>query len=133
MMVHTIQRAIVPLGISALILGMFTVSLADKPDPPEQQILREALEGKATEKSGDGVLDDVLDIIKKRGSILDGSTLDDRTDETVTASADASLNAMVAEQLLKTSRLLQSIGGQDKMRVDLVKRMRTEAARLLSE
>ncbi len=132
-MVHTIQRAIVPLGISALILGMFTVSLADKPDPPEQQILREALEGKETEKSGDGVLDDVLDIIKKRGSILDGSALDDRTDETVTASADASRNAMVAEQLLKTSRLLQSIGGQDKMRVDLVKRMRTEAARLLSE
>ena len=99
-------------------------------------------------ETGDGVLDDVLGIIRQRGSLLEGSSLDptagaDRQNAPPSghrATAGPTRNAYVAEQLLKASRLLESVtAGEDAGlaaeadRAALVKRMRAEAVKLLSE
>ena len=71
------------MGLAAALclwLCLWQNSLADKPATEAQDRIRQALEGRRDpDASGDGVLDDVLDLIDQRGSILDGSALDDRT------------------------------------------------------
>ena len=48
-----------------------------KPIPKAEQKIRDALNGDAALPTGDGMLDDVIDIVRRRGSILDGSVLDE--------------------------------------------------------
>lgn len=102
---------------------------------PAEQKIRDALEGKSHQATGDGVLDDVLGLIKQRRSILKGSSLDPaNSDREATSGPHAESEvAWVAEQMLKAARLLESIGAPDQGRSDLVQRMRDEAGKLLSE
>jgi hypothetical protein len=107
-----------------------------KPSSPAEQKIRDALEGKSSNgETGDGVLDDVLGIIKQRRSILEGSSLDpiDIDSETTEKPGSVSKMALAAEQILKAARLLENVGRPDQDRADLVKRMRAEAVKLLSE
>ena len=118
------------------------IAVAQTPDPPHNRI-RQALEGNLPDKgtgdgTGDGVLDDVIDIIKQRGSVLDGSVLDGSSLDEGSAgqdkqTVDRSDRAAVAEQLLKASRLLERLGEADRSRRLLIKQIRDEAAKLLSE
>ena len=106
----------------------------DRPSTEAQQKIRKALEGESDDtNSGNGVLNDVLDVIKQRGSILAGSSLDDRATPPRHTEDSASRKALVAEQLLKASRLLRSLGDPDKNRSTLIDQMRREAKKLLSE
>jgi hypothetical protein len=89
-------------------------------------------------QTGDMVLDDVLGIIRKRGSVLDGSSLDQPSSESQsTVTSNPSRRAYAAEQLLKSARLLERIDSLDASeqasRVDLIRKIRAEAAKLLSE
>ncbi len=131
--VQTIQRVTLPIVIASLVFGVLTVSLADKPDPPEQQQIRQALDGAETGDSGNGILDDVLDVIKHQGSILDGSVLDDSELVPEPNPALLSKHAIVAEQLLRAARLLESLEKPDRQRETLIQGMRGEARKLLSD
>ena len=100
-----------------------------------EQAIRQALEGEPlTRASGDGVLDDVLEVIRSRGSILDGTTLDPvaSRNDNPTSLSRISARARASEQLLKAARLLESIGHTNPRQAELVGEMRAEAARLLS-
>ncbi len=120
--------------------GAVPVDLPQVATPAEQQI-RNALEGKSNGPTGDGVLDDVLGLIKNQGSILDGSVLDNKTElnsspqTAIDRSADIEIDrrARVAEELLRTARLLIEVGPVDQARAELVASMRREAIRLLTE
>ncbi|TWU47413.1 hypothetical protein Poly51_52130 [Rubripirellula tenax] len=103
--------------------------------------IREALDGNAPAETGDGVLDDVLGVIKSQGSILDGSILDDRTTNTdpgrrltsrTRQSVDVDRRAVAAEQLLRAARLLLAADPTSESGVRLVAQMRREAVKLLS-
>ena len=101
-------------------------------DPLAQRKIREALEGRRLGgSSGNVMLDDILNIIQTEGSILDGSVLDPDQDD-VPQSSDESARALAAERLLRASRTLEQLG-DDHARASLVKQMRSEAARLLTE
>lgn len=94
-----------------------------------------------------GILGDVLEVIRQRGSILDGSVLDPKnenpleTKEQPTQGSDPGVdrrtptlkpsNVRVAESLLRSARLLESIPGGDEDRRALVRKMRIQATRLL--
>ncbi len=107
-----------------------------KPSSPAEQKIRDALEGDSSAgETGDGVLDDVLGIIKQRRSILEGSSLDPIHNDSETKGGPHSVSkmALAAEQMLKAARLLENVGTPDQDRADLVKRMRAEAVKLLSE
>jgi hypothetical protein len=103
---------------------------------PAEQKIRDALDGRSpVGETGDGVLDDVLGIIKQRRSILQGSSLDPINSDSQTTGGRHSVSkmALAAEQVLKAARLLENVGRPDQGRADLVKRMRAEAVKLLSE
>jgi hypothetical protein len=125
-------RVIVAFSIAAFCFGL--LAIADKPDSSPQNRIRQALEGKTPDNSsGDGVLDDVIGVINQQGSILDGSSLDDRPIPDLDRTSSETSRAIAAEQLLKASRLLEKLGRSDKSRRVLVKQMRGEAAKLVSE
>ncbi|MFG0267281.1 MAG: hypothetical protein ACF8AM_19345 [Rhodopirellula sp. JB055] len=86
--------------------------------------IQKALQGDAPAPTGDGMLDDVLSIIEKRGSVLDGSVLDseidplsDPADQRSKASgagkndvgplSGPAASFRLAEQLLATARRLE--------------------------
>ncbi|EMI18910.1 secreted protein [Rhodopirellula maiorica SM1] len=111
-----------------------TAEPSPTPNPIESKI-RSALKG-APEgvNSSDPLLDDVLGIIKSRGSILDGSSLDPALETpAATAGIDRDANARAAESLLRSARLLSEIEPRDSARTELVAKMRHEAWRLLGE
>ena len=121
-------------------LGDPVFSLAELAAEGEQrsaaeQKIRDAIEGNSpTGQTGDGVLDDILGVIKSRPSILDNSSLDPNARSGQTNGPNTiSKKAHTAEQLLKASRLLEGVGPDDENRSDLVHRMRAEAEKLLSE
>ena len=93
-----------------------------------QQALRDDSDVEAT---GDPILDDVLQIIKQQGSVLDGSSLDQPEEDA--APDTESDKALAAERLLKAARCLEDIKPLDETRRHLVKQMRRETVRLLSE
>ena len=94
-----------------------------------------------------GILGDVLEVIRQRGSILDGSVLDPENEITLKASEPTTqerdpgtgplispsmpANVNVAESLLRSARLLESIPGGDEGRRSLIRQMRIQATRLL--
>ena len=120
-------------------LCLWQTSLADKPNGTAEDRIRRALQGEhqanAAEDGAaeDGVLEDVLDVIRQHGSILDGTAFDNRQEVKHTKLSTRSRRAAVAEQLLKSSRLLESLGNPDEDRLKLIERMRGEAVTLLSE
>lgn len=92
-------------------------------DEAEEKI-HKALEGDPLNPTGDGMLDDVLSVIRKRGSVLDGSVLDSQIDplgDAVSGRAAGSESGetaskrlpgpaesfRLAEQLLATARRLE--------------------------
>ena len=130
-MLNRAARIVVLTALAIMFCGL--IAVADKPAPPEQDKIRQALEGKTPDNgSGDGVLDDVLNVIKQRGSVLDGSSLDVTTDA-ITQPADETKKAHVAEQLLKSARMLEAIGDSGRQRSLLIRQIRSEARKLLSE
>ena len=94
--------------------------------------IRKALSGESSGGTGDPVLDDILGVLNKRGSILDGSTLDaaDVTDKNTAGKATERFHA--AELLLRTSRCMEKIGPLDSAQRDLIKQMRGQARHLLN-
>jgi hypothetical protein len=112
-------------------------------DPAESIIRRAFSERGPIQPTGDGVLDDVLEVIRDRGSILDGSSFDPRADpdraprrrhDLVGTSTGRHVDRVrLAELLLKSARLLEQVEPVDETRRELVNRMRLETVRLLSK
>ena len=125
----------IPLATFLVVTTVVVSSAAqDKPSDQAADKIRQALESNAkVEPTGDGVLDDVLKVIKRQGSIIDGSILDDSADPESAVPVKTNQNALVAEQLLKASRMLERLERTSTKRKDLIKRMRAEAANLLTE
>lgn len=105
--------------------------------------IRRALQGQANAATtGDPILDDLLEHLSGRKSVLEGSSLDGVSAEPTSATAVRSSGragaptrsraARAAEQLLKAARILESLGPADASRTKLVTRMRNEAVQLLS-
>ena len=104
--------------------------------------IRDVLQGKTPARTGDGVLEDVLGVIQRQGSVLDGSTLDQPPlrdnplpgiaghGSVPDAQTLADQRARVAEQLLRAARMLQQISKDDSSAA-LVASMRRQAAGLL--
>ncbi len=105
-------------------------------DPEVQRIIRERLEQGNFEETGNPVIDDILQLMKKVGpSVLKDSSLDPAADQhAIKKPANAvSAKARAAECLLKAARNLEKIEPLDKTRRDLVNQMRRESVRLLTE
>ena len=100
-----------------------------------QQSIRKALQGESEIASADEpLLQDVLDLIKRQGSVLDGSILN-KADETTTPAgppADHDAHYRTAEALLKAARMLRSLHSDvDSDRETLIGQMRHQAMCLL--
>jgi hypothetical protein len=108
------------------------------------EIFRDAVEGKIDATgTGNPIVDDMIGVMQTNGVVanrfpkdllsesgesnrgLDVSTID--ADQTVSQRAKA------AEQLLRASRILEKVSGGSPVRVTLIREMRSEAKRLLSE
>lgn len=135
------------------------IPLVPAPAPGSQQeardqaafeAIRAAAQGKASDQVSDPILGDVMQAIARRHRELD-LELDREENEVIgsgyvgPASKDrfgssVSRKARAAEQLLKASRLLESVataghqeGSEALGRANLVNRMRAEAVKLLTE
>ena len=123
-----------------------------------QQLMQEALrsDGRAP-ASGDQVLDDVLRVLRQRGSVLDGSTLDPEHENTppspdgpnesskqpndslgkrfrrIPSPSVAPQRARAAELLLRTARVLENLGPVGENRRKLIQELRREAVRVLTK
>ncbi len=110
-------------------------SSALKQDSHATDQIQKALQGKSVE-TGDGILDDMLDVLQERGSILDGSSLDEGLDRLSPASGVSlspdSNHAHAAESLLKSARLLEKLGKLGSKQQALVVQMRRVAVDLLT-
>ncbi len=120
------------------------VPVAPVPNTEQQQTkIRSALDGGAPVTDGDPVLDDLLQLIRRRGSVLDGTVLDPSSDFDVPthdpnarqASDPRAVEddmAFAAESLLRSARVLSQLGPPDPDRRELITRMRLEAGKLLA-
>lgn len=143
-------------------------------DPPPSngegrvpEAIRDAIRQRGDQReTGDAILDGVLDAIRRRGSVLDGSPLDPRQRDgdplpqpelrplpregsgngfapppgrrrgaatRPRSPIDAEGRFLLAEQLLKTARLLALRPDADPARRQLIDDLRAEAARVLAE
>lgn len=111
-----------------------------KENEAAENAIRSALDGNAAAAPGDDpLLQDVLDIIKDRGSIVDEPIFDlsdsePRFSSEISSAPDSQIpdsRAHAAEALLRAARLLSSLPQNDSERRQLVNAMRTEAARCL--
>lgn len=104
--------------------------------------IRAALDGGTPVTDGDPVLDDLLQLIRRRGSVLDGTVLDpsnefDGPGSSASGAGATDRNtiednkAFAAESLLRSARMLGQLGTPDDARRELMTRMRQEAAKLL--
>ncbi len=120
------------------------VPIAPVPNTEQQHNkIRAALDGGVPVTDGDPVLDDLLQLIRRRGSVLDGTALDPSNDfeasgphaseakstDPITLEDD---KAFAAESLLRSARLLSQLGVPDAARRELITQMRQEAAKLLA-
>ena len=120
--------------------------IADSLKPDAAPKLNGANGNRTANTTGDPILDDVLGIIRRQGSILDGSVLDpaaadDRYDSVLpnsrrsdganseSLSGDSVYD--VAEQLLRVARMLQRLPGRDAERDELAHAMRGQATKLM--
>ncbi len=86
---------------------------------------------------GDMILGDIMEVIRQRGSVLDGSVLDPKIGDPLEPPATGDVAAApavyeVAEDLLRASRLLAALP-PDSQRQQLVRSMRHQATQLLIE
>ena len=103
-------------------------------DPAIESQIKSAIRGGVIPEATDPILEGMLDVLKERGSILDGSVLDRETEPPKTNfSSDVDARARAAELLLRASRILGTINPIDDQRSDLIEKMRAESARLLSQ
>lgn len=128
----------VSLWASVIAQDVFDSSIPiEPPKPADAEVvdtIRKALsDGPEAQHVNDPILDDVLQVINERGSILDGSSLSPKTNTESFPPTEAASKALTAERLLKAARLLERIEPQDHSRRALVKQMRRETVRLLSE
>lgn len=91
----------------------------------------------------DPILNDVLDVIRHRGSVLDGSSLDEEANaDTVPNLSDRAYSPpprgsdrdhryQVAESLLRSARLLQQLGSTDPEQAQLIRSLRQQALTLM--
>ncbi|WP_186774676.1 hypothetical protein [Allorhodopirellula solitaria] len=123
--------------------------------PPEQpgaaDKIEAALQGDSSAPLPQGVLGDVIGIIRQNGSVLDGSSLDPRRETELgghqvqaeqASPAAAAAPFETAEALLRSARLLESYhdrrpevsdaAGKRMPVLTLVRQMRMQAARLLA-
>lgn len=131
-------------------LPPFTDAPLELPSAPGvKKRIEQAIEnGVQNASSGDPVLEGILQTLQSKGSVLDGSSLDTRENWDASPSprvapTPLSLNVVevgsglsdadyeLAEQLLKTARLISEQRHMDTQRRELVQRLRTEAARML--
>lgn len=100
-----------------------------------QRSILEALQGKPTAAPEDEpLLDDVLDLIRRQGSVLDGSMLGaaEETPAAAEPKEDTEAQCRAAEALLRASRLLTALPGEgDPDRHQLAQQMRRQAAKCL--
>lgn len=116
------------------------ISHSDDRETGPFRTLRDAVEGSfSPEGTGDGVLDDMIEVIKQRGSIVDRFPKDPtvvrgaEVPAGVTDGEFAARQVIAAEQLLRAARLLEKVPRLDPQQVALVRQMRSQAGRLLSE
>lgn len=110
--------------------------------------IRKALQGAGGENEQqksvrDPLLDDVLQMLRRQGSLLDGTVLDPKLNETAERAEPAGSGPSArpnrpaafrtAETLLRSARLLEALPGQDAARQQLIQRMRGEASRCLRQ
>ena len=117
---------------------------SSSPIDPAVDRIREALQSGQVDHAP-GLLGDVLDVIREKGSILDGSVLDPRMelgpDDEPTAQAaskarptqNVSETVRTAELLLRSARRLESFGGGDAQCVRLIHQMRVRATSMLAD
>ena len=127
-----------------LIPKLDLVPLAPPPNTDQQyDKIRAALEGGDPVTDGDPVLDDLLQLIRRRRSVLDGTALDPKYDFEASGSPSRDTQAtdpntleddkaFAAESLLRSARLLSQLAAPDPSRRELITRMRQEAAKLLT-
>ena len=146
------SRAAVAIGIVICSLALLSSTLAEPPELPFPDVSPEKLrplqvkESEAIKKgignalqsgqslrSDDPVLDEVLQVIGERGSILDGSSLDEikTTEHVEKPKIGSSKRAIAAESLLKAARKLEKLGSINKTQAALVAQMRRQAVELL--
>ena len=122
-------------------------TLVPKDNPTAKSMIADSLKQDAspaeTQSSGDPILDDVLGIIRRQGSVLDGSVLDPKADEALSdkflpskaagksESFDRDSVYHTAEQLLRVSRMLQRLRSRDRDSDELIRTMRLQAAKML--
>jgi hypothetical protein len=112
--------------------------------------LRRAISGDAeVEPSGDVVLDSIIDQLRSKGSVLQGSVLDPHEPASPQAGAQqlgaqqlgaqqaqppSEQACLVAEQLLRSARMLSQLEDHtsDPARRQLIDQLRHQAARLLT-
>lgn len=109
-------------------------------NPEGLKSFQDAVEGKFLPGgTGNPILDDVLQVLKEKRSVVDGFPEDpllrksdtDRISDEIDATT--SRQAVAAEQMLRAARLLEKVSESDADRLALIKRMRSEARRLLAE
>ncbi len=132
-------RWLVVLAVMA-VMGIFTglsVGVAQSPNETKRQQsieekFRQAIESGNPGQSSDPILNDLLELAGQQ-SLLKNSMLGKELDAMEGASSAQSRHAHAAESLLRAARRLEQIGSRDKTRQQLVKQMRSEAVKLLTE
>lgn len=121
-----------------------TIPVSPVPNPDQQQKkVQIALESDVLVTDSDPLFDDLLQLIRRKGSVLDGTILDPANESKVFSTEDQSGNAsqqnatddaraFAAESLLRSARLLSHLSAPDTDRRELISRMRLEAAKLLA-
>ncbi|TWT86458.1 hypothetical protein [Neorhodopirellula pilleata] len=121
---------------------------APESDPAAERI-REALQSGRTAPTP-GLLGDVLDVIREKGSILDGSILDPRMEAEAAAQEqspnpnrrppgdlsmiqNASETVRTAELLLRSARRLEKVADGDDRCARLIHQMRVQATSMLAD
>lgn len=111
--------------------------------------IREALQSGQVTPAG-GLLGDVLEVIRKRGSILDGSVLDPLMEPEPNAvdpvpaanrfsagdqkpTQNVSQTVRTAELLLRSARRLERVSSDDDQCLRLIRQMRVRATSMLSD
>lgn len=103
--------------------------------PLIEEKIRGAIENDQAAATGDPILDGILDVLKQRGSVLDGSLLD--SPPVVAApvnQAEQEAYCLAAEKLLETARILSQLPSDPSgQRQQLITQMRDQAARCMSD
>lgn len=122
--------------------------IADMLQRAQQNLRLNATQGSPNDQpsSSDPILSDVLDVIRRQGSVLDGSSLDeapatdmpqdaadsgDSGDLPLDPKLEGDRRYQVAESLLRSARLLQQLGSADPEQTQLIRAMRHRALALM--